>query len=137
MNESKFSSKSIVIIFTNFNIRKKKSPGNSYFLKQNKNKEIFLMSSAMKLKNMKIQNYFNLDNQLSSLRPIGKVDLEGISLATKFSNNFPENLITCDECGYVYLINSLEIELKKFDVCNNQPFSIKPKSKSDFNIWHF
>ena len=67
------------------------------------------------------------ETKLSLLHPVGKVDLQGLSLVTKYSHDLPEFILTCDESGYVYLINSMELELQK----NNEtipPIRLLPKS---------
>ena len=68
------------------------------------------------------------EENLSHLHPVGRVDLRGLSLVTKYSHDLPEFILTCDESGYVYLINSLELELKKEKELST-PIHLLPKSK--------
>lgn len=85
------------------------------------------MNFSFNYKERKFQKRCRFSDKLTKLHPISKVEIKGLSLVTKFSQEYPEFLITCDEAGYVYLINTLEMELNKFeDHC--KPFVLTPKS---------
>ena len=81
-------------------------------------------------RNQKLKDHKNsgFDSKLNDLHPVAKVDLQGLSLVTKFSHDFPEMILTCDESGYAYLVNSMEIELKK-EMDLVRPLTLFPKSK--------
>lgn len=92
-------------------------------------------SKYLKLKNFREKQF---ESHLSNLKPVGRVDLQGLSLVAKFSPNFPELILTCDESGYGYLINSLELEMKK-EKGLIAPFNLLPKSiiiKNLFFLFH-
>lgn len=69
----------------------------------------------------------NLEENLKSLHPVAKVDLKGLSLATKYSEDTPNLLLSSDEIGNVYLIDSLETENYKENDIVGTPI-IFPKS---------
>ncbi len=86
------------------------------------------MSQSRKHSNSKpYKKLFPFEENLSHLHPVGRVDLRGLSLVTKYSHDFPEFILTSDESGYVYLINSLELELKKQNEFST-PIHLMPKS---------
>jgi hypothetical protein len=86
--------------------------------------------------NTKTQKSEWFDSKLGQLHAVGKVDLQGLSLVTKFSHDLPEMILTCDESGYVYLINSMELELKKEkDIL--RPINLVPKSSNIVNSINF
>lgn len=52
------------------------------------------------------------DESLKNLYPKAKINLNGLSLVSKYSEEKPNFLLSSDEIGNVYFIDSLETELK-------------------------
>ncbi len=44
---------------------------------------------------------------LKKLVPVGKLEMDGISLVVKYSTDNPDILMSCDDNGKIYLLNSL------------------------------
>lgn len=99
------------------------NPGNLIYLK----KIVKNMNFSFNYKERKFHKRCRFSNKLAKLFPKAKVEIKGLSLVTKFSQEHPEFLLTCDESGYVYLINTLEMELNKVQD-NCKPFVLSPKS---------
>ena len=57
-------------------------------------------------KNIHVAHY---EESLLKLRPVGKVTFLGLSLVVKYSEENPDVILTCDESGQIYLINTIEI----------------------------